>query len=151
MEPHILERLTCSTWLLRNTGTASACNHVIPDETAFLRMPIIRQQQHISPKFIPLCEPSRILAEPIGTGVDIHALKGLWDVVQADKEALQSDLAAAEERCVEAEKQSQAGLENEHATSEEVQLLRRQLTEARLVPLRLCIPLSSSYSCTVAR
>lgn len=51
--------------------------------------------------------------------------------MKADKEALQSDLAAAELRCTEAEKQSQASLENEHATPNEVQLLRRQLTEAR--------------------
>jgi len=63
-------------------------------------------------------------------------------LVQADKVILQSDLAAAEQRCIEAEKESQASLENEHATSEEVQLLRRQLLESRYhkhpVPLATC-------------
>ena len=75
-------------------------------------------------------------------------MRCLWVIVQADKAALQSDLAAAEERCMEAEKQSQAGLENEHATSDEVQELRRQLTEARLVLLQVWTPLSPSYSGT---
>jgi hypothetical protein len=51
--------------------------------------------------------------------------------VQVDRVVLQSDLAAAEQRCAEAERESQASLEDEHATSDEVQLLRRQLLEAR--------------------
>jgi hypothetical protein len=52
-------------------------------------------------------------------------------LVQADKMVLRSDLAAAQQRCLMAEKESQASLENKHATSEEVHLLRRQLLESR--------------------
>lgn len=53
---------------------------------------------------------------------------------------LQSNLVAAQQRCMEAVKESQASLENEHATCDEVQLLRKQLVEARYAGTHLSAP-----------
>lgn len=57
--------------------------------------------------------------------------------LQADKEALEEELAAAQQRCQSAEEADKAGLQSMQVSKDESEELRRQLQEARC---RLALP-----------
>lgn len=50
---------------------------------------------------------------------------------QADEDAIEAELARAEQHCRDLESQSRAGLQTELTTSQEMEKLRDDLTQAR--------------------